>query len=80
MLQVEAKTYQSFFAGRPLDDSLLQEFRSLICHDLVPNWAGQWRSIEVQVGNLVPSPVHQIPLLMKNYGADLETRWTEASY
>jgi len=42
------------FQIRPLDESLLLDLHARICGDLVPDWAGRWRSIEVVVGKLRP--------------------------
>lgn len=63
------------FDGVPLDEHLVLEFHRVICGDLVPEWAGRWRSVGVQVGNLKPPEPHQVPMLMRDYAADLETRW-----
>jgi fido (protein-threonine AMPylation protein) len=40
------------FASWPPDERLAAEFHRRICHDLVPDWAGRWRTIEVRVGNV----------------------------
>lgn len=45
----------------------------------MPDWAGRWRTIAVRVGNLEAPPPHQIPILMRDYGADLLARWPMAS-
>ena len=79
VLRVEAALYQLEFASRPLDDRLAAEFHCRICADLVPDWAGRWRSIKVRVGNLTPPPPHQVPMLMRDYGSDLLSRWPAAS-
>jgi CRISPR-associated endonuclease/helicase Cas3 len=79
VLRSEAALYKSEFASWPLDERLAAEFHRRICHDLVPGWAGRWRTIEVRVGNLTPPPSHQVPLLMREYGADLMARWPAAS-
>lgn len=79
VLRVEAALYQTEFAARLPDERLAAEFHRRICHDLVPDWAGKWRTIEVRVGNMTPPPPHQVPLLMRDYGADLLARWPAAS-
>lgn len=79
VLRVEAALYQSEFASRVLDEHLPAELHHRICHDLVPDWAGRWRIIAVRVGHLTPPAAHQIPLLMRDYGADLQARWPAAS-
>lgn len=79
VLRLETALYQPEFAAWPPDEHLAAEFHRRICHDLVPDWAGRWRTIEVRVGNLTPPPPHRVPVLMRNYGADLVARWPVAS-
>ncbi len=79
VLRVEARIYGRDFEDRNLNEHLLSELHGLICADLVPDWAGKWRAIEVRVGNLEPPLPHNIPVLMRNYGADLSARWPDAS-
>ena len=79
VLRLETALYQPEFASWPPDERLAAEFHRRICHDLVPEWAGRWRTIAVRVGHLTPPPPHQVPLLMRNYGADLLARWPAAS-
>ena len=79
VLRVEARIYGRDFEDHNLDERLLSELHGLICADLVPEWAGRWRSIEVRVGNLEPPLPHKIPILMRDYGADLSARWPAAS-
>lgn len=31
------------------------------------NWAGKWRQVEVVVGQLMPPPAHQVPILMYQF-------------
>ena len=52
--KVEAMLTAGEFELRSLDDSLFMELHRRICGDLVPEWAGRWREIEVRVGNLQP--------------------------
>lgn len=49
-LRVETALYQPEFASWPPDERLAAEFHRRICHALVPDWAGRWRTIEVGVG------------------------------
>lgn len=79
VLRVEARIYSRDFDDRNLDEHLLSEIHGLICGDLVLEWAGKWRAIEVRVGNLEPPVPHKIPILMRDYGADLLARWSDAS-
>lgn len=76
---VEAGIFAGEFAGLPVDDHLALHLHQRICGDLVPDWAGQWRDIEVRVGNLHPALPHQLPMLMRDYALDLQARWTAAS-
>jgi CRISPR-associated endonuclease/helicase Cas3 len=63
----------------PLDETLLLELHRRICGDIVPDWAGRWRSVDVRVGNLKPPNSHQVPTAMRDYCADLRARWEAAS-
>lgn len=75
----EADLYREVFAARVLDESLLLDLHTRICGDLVPEWAGRWRTIEVRVGNLTPPLPHEVPLRMRDYALDLHARWPEAT-
>ncbi|MEI2722601.1 MAG: hypothetical protein V9H26_03350 [Verrucomicrobiota bacterium] len=55
VLRLETALYQPEFAAWPPDERLAAEFHRRICHDLVPVWAGAWRTIEVRVGNSDPA-------------------------
>jgi hypothetical protein len=79
VLRVEAALYQLEFASWPPDERLAAEFHRRTCFDLLPDWAGRWRTIEVRVGNLTPTPPHQVALRMREYGADLIARWPAAA-
>lgn len=61
-------------ASRPLDEFLLLELHRRICGDLTPAIAGRWRAHEVQVGNHQAPAAWQVPMLMRNYAADLAAR------
>lgn len=63
------------FDGWPLDEQLLLEFHRRICGDLVPEWAGRWRTVEVQVSNQRPPASHLVPGLLRDYAQDLASRW-----
>ena len=77
--RLEAALLAEEFATRALDESLLAEFHARICGDLTPDWAGKGRAVEVSVGPLAPPAPHQLPMLMRDYGLDLQARWVEAS-
>ncbi len=75
---VEAALYAGVFQDWPLDETLAGQLHRRICGDLVPDWAGKWRDIEVTVGRLQPPLPFQLPMLMRDYGLDLQARWNEA--
>jgi len=77
--RLEAAVVAGEFAARSLDESLLIEFHTRICGDLTPEWAGQWRTVEVAVGPLTPPAPHQLPMLMRDYVLDLQARWEGAA-
>jgi CRISPR-associated endonuclease/helicase Cas3 len=79
VLLVESRIYRGDFSSHLLDESLAAEIHRLISFDLVPDWAGKWRTIDVRVGNLEPPKPPIVPMLMRDYGADLAARWHEAS-
>lgn len=76
VLACEEAIVTGAFAGNPLDEHLLLEFHRRISGDLVPDWAGRWRTVEVQVGNLRPPPP-RVPQLLRDYAAALAARWGE---
>jgi fido (protein-threonine AMPylation protein) len=67
----EAALYSGAWADHPLDESLLLDLHARICGDLVPDWAGRWRAVEVRVGRLEPPAPHRIAEEMRHYAADL---------
>jgi CRISPR-associated endonuclease/helicase Cas3 len=62
------------FASQPLEESLILELHRRICGDLVPAIAGRWRMREVQVGEHRPPAAWRVPMLMRDYMADLAAR------
>jgi CRISPR-associated endonuclease/helicase Cas3 len=77
--QVESAILAGEFDAEPLDEWLILELHRRACGDLVPEWAGKWRDIEVSVGGLQPPLPHTLPMLMRDYGRDLQARWADAS-
>lgn len=69
---------QRQFASRPIDESLLLDLHRRICGDLVPAIAGRWRTREVKVGDHQPPPAWRVPMLMRDYAADLKARVAHA--
>lgn len=78
VVAVQADIERGVYSQRPFEESLLLEFHRRIAGDLVPEWAGRWRAIEVRVGNLQPPPPHAVPVQMRDYCLDLQARWPEA--
>lgn len=78
MTVAEAEIYAGVFQEWPLDELLVGDLHRRICVDLIPEWAGKWRDIEVRVGRLEPPPPFQLPMLMRDYGLDLQARWPAA--
>lgn len=76
---VEQGITEGGYAAHPLDEWFLLDLHQGICGDLVPEWAGKWRDIEVRVGHLEPPPPFQLPMLMRDYGLDLQARWAVAA-
>lgn len=76
---VEASILAGDYEKHSLDEWLLLDLHRRICVDLVPEWAGKWRDIEVHVGRLEPPPPFQLPMLMRDYALDLQARWTAAT-
>lgn len=76
---LETRIYAGEFSNRALDENLAADFHRAICAELVPAWAGRWRTVEVRVGSLYPPLPPQVPLRMRDYGRDLTARWEQAS-
>jgi len=76
--RVEAALLKEEFDSLPLDEFLVLDLHARICRDLTPDWAGTWRKVSVTVGSLTPPEPHQIPILMHDYGLDLQARWADA--
>ncbi len=45
-----------------------------IAEDLFPDWAGQFRSTDVQVGSHLPPPGFEVAVYIKNFCLDLDER------
>jgi CRISPR-associated endonuclease/helicase Cas3 len=75
---VEAAILAGGYTDHLLDEWLLLDIHRRICGNLVPEWAGKWRDIEVTVGQLKPALPFQLPMLMRDYGLDLQARWQAA--
>jgi hypothetical protein len=67
VLVVESRIYRGDFSNHSLDENLAAEIHRLISVDLVPDWAGKWRTVDVRVGQLVPPPPNQVLQLMYQF-------------
>ncbi len=74
VLAVEQRIAAGGFAAFALDGDFLRQLHATIAGDLVPDWAGQWRTVAVRVGTHEPPPPHELPLLIHLYADDLGAR------
>ena len=79
VLRVERSIAAQEFQSLSLGSDLILRFHSEIAADLVPDWAGRWRTADVRVGLHHPPPPHRVPALMHDYGEDLRVRLENAS-
>lgn len=77
VLRVQQGIEAGAYAAHALGEDLLRELHGAICRELVPAWAGRWRSVEVRVGLHKPPPPHLVPLEMRSYALDLQARLAE---
>ena len=74
VLLVERSIASGEFAGSAISPDLVCEFHRRLCGDLVPDWAGRWRTIEVRVGDHTPPPPFRVGSLRLDYAADFQVR------
>ena len=74
VIRVQERIEAGGFMDAKLDEELIRQLHSDFCGDLTPEWAGRWRTIQVQVGTHTPPPPHEVPLRMREYALDLHTR------
>ena len=55
-------------------EALLLDLHQRICGDLTPALAGRWRLRDVRVSAHHPPPYWRVPVLVRNYASDLDTR------
>ena len=77
VLRIQERIEAGDYAAAPLDDTLIRTLHRDFCGDLVPEWAGQWRTITVQVGSHEPPAPHLVSLQMREYSLDLQARLAE---
>lgn len=79
VLAVEQQIAADVFSSCALDGDFVRQLHAAIAGDLVPEWAGQWRMIAVQVGAHEPPLPHEIPLQILVYADDLTVRLAHLS-
>ena len=52
----------------------LRDIHRRIAGSLFPDWAGRFRTTDVQVGTHSPPPAHDVPVRVRDYCLDLEER------
>jgi CRISPR-associated endonuclease/helicase Cas3 len=73
VLRLETAIESGEFDVRPIDDELIEILHRRLCAELIPSMAG-WRRLEVVVGTHAPPVYHRVPLLVREYGRDLQAR------
>jgi CRISPR-associated endonuclease/helicase Cas3 len=77
VLRIQERIEAEGYAASALDENLIRTLHRDFCADLVPDWAGNWRTIAVTVGAHEPPPPHLVPLQMREYALDLQARLQE---
>ena len=62
VLRVQERIESGHYAAAALGDDLIRTLHRDFCGDLVPDWAGQWRTVAVQVVTRFPHLGHINPL------------------
>lgn len=77
-----ARTIESIVGQYPEDIHITPEWICRIHHDiaagLFPDWAGNFRTVNVQVGTHTPPPFYEVPVFMRLYCEDLAIRLSSA--
>jgi CRISPR-associated endonuclease/helicase Cas3 len=74
VLRVQQAIERAGYSQWRLSEDLLRTMHADFCADLVPDWAGKWRTVQVRVGIHEPPLPHELPLRMRDYMADLNER------
>ncbi len=77
VLRIQERIEAEDYASSPLDENLIRDLHRDFCGDLVPDWAGKWRTIAVRVGPHEPPAPPLVPLQMREYALDLQARLEE---
>ena len=67
------------FAKREFNENLIREFHQRMIGEILPNIAGEWRTISVQVGYHIAPPPHEIALRMSEYTKNMRARLPHAT-
>lgn len=59
---------------RAIDEELIQDFHYKIIGEVMPEIAGKWRKTLVQVGNWLPPEPFEVPMRMREYTQNLNSR------
>lgn len=62
------------YLNRTFDEELIKIFHYQIIGGIIPQIAGEWRTVPVQVGNWLPPEPYEIPVKMHEYTANMQTR------
>ena len=62
------------FISQPFDEKLIKDFHFRIIGDIMPEIAGKWRTVPVQVGNWFPPEPYEIPVKIHEYVANMQAR------
>lgn len=73
----EFDIFERKFAELSIEDLLLELHRRM-CGELLPDMAGRWRTREIRVGSHNPPPRWRVPVLMREFSADLKARLSNA--
>jgi CRISPR-associated endonuclease/helicase Cas3 len=74
VLEIEERIVSGAYQDVDSFERLALVFHHEMVGALVPDWAGQWRRVQVAVGAHMPPPPHEVPMLMRRYAGDMTTR------
>ncbi|MEO5803121.1 MAG: Fic family protein [Verrucomicrobiota bacterium] len=79
VLRVQEQVEAGFYHADDFDEILACKLHRDFCGDLVPDWSGKWRTMEVRVGTHEPPLPHLVPMQMREYVLDLQGRLASAT-
>lgn len=74
LLQLLDNIIDGKYLSQPFNESLIKNFHYQIIGNIIPQIAGKWRKVPVQVGNWLPPEPYEIPIRMHEYVANMQTR------